>query len=271
MSYAVAGQMAMSFFTGWSEAYLQKARAEAQGTIDQANANATNLINTTNADAANKNRAANNEFQSIQASLSNTQRSIGNSEKLRGMGTNWDAIETNLTRTMDSMVRGKLSAQLKGAANLGAIRADAAGRGVGGTSAAIMRAAASLSTGASITTATDNQKYVQYDTLLQKQGLLRSSVNSLDFGQALPQLDYGVNVAPLAQAPINAAQFINPVGAGVLSAMGSAAQNWSSIGGSKGTGSKGWDFSNLDTSKSTFGSLNTGAGFKATESYFLGA
>lgn len=271
MSYAIAGQMAMSFFTGWSNAYIQKAQAQAQGTIDEANVYSANLVNTANADAANKNRVANNEFQSAQASLSNTQRSIGNSEKLRGMGTNWNAIETNLTRTMDSMVRGKLSAQLKGAATLGALRADAASRGVGGSAAAIMRSAASLATGAGLTTASDNQKYVQYDALLQKQGLLRSSVNSLDFGQSLPQLDYGVNVAPLAQAPLNAAQYINPVGAGVLSALGSAAQNWSSIGGSKGTASKGWDLSNLDTSKTTFGSLNTGTDFKASESYFIGA
>lgn len=231
MSWAIVAQAAtqvgMSFLGESTNDRLQRA----QRTVTRANTAATNLVNKANADAANSIRSGNNAFAAAQASLQNTLRSLGNQEKLRAFGQQYNAAEVNQTRVLDGMVRGKLSARLRGAAALGALRADAAARGVGGSSSEMMRSVLSLQTGAAITTAEDNEKYVQYDALLQKQGLIRTAVNSLDLGQSLPDLDYGINVAPVAYDPINqldyqssalhraAASWLSQDGVGMLSGL----------------------------------------------------
>jgi hypothetical protein len=201
MIWPVLIGLAMTYASQSKQAAGNLAQLGIQDRLNKSNAVSTNIVNDANADAANLVRSASNDFQAAQAALSNTQRSIGNQEKMRAFGDSYAALQTNEVRVMDNMVRGKLSVQLKAASALGALRADAAARGVGGSSADILRATAALQLGSATTQLDDNQKYVQYDNLLQRQGLMRTAVNSLDFGQSIPNLDYGMNIAPLAQSP----------------------------------------------------------------------
>lgn len=217
--WALAANVAAGFASSWSQSYVQKAQYDAQNIINQGNTYAQNTVNTANADAANAVRKGNNQFQAALASLQDTQRSINNKEKLSAFGDRWNAAEVNQGRILDGMVRGSLATQLKSAANLGALQAQSAARGVGGSSAAVLRSISALSYGHAQTQQADNQKYVTYDALLQKSGLLRATVNSLDQGQALPNLDYGITVAPLAQAPLNPGDYISPAGNSLVSTL----------------------------------------------------
>ncbi|WP_334166769.1 hypothetical protein [Achromobacter mucicolens] len=203
MVWVLAAQAAFQMGQGYMAQQSNDKLLGAQRTLTRANTAATNLTNQVNGDAANSLRAANNAFTAAQATLQNTLRSLGNQEKMRVFGQQYNSLETNQARVLDGMVRGKLAARLRGAATLGALRADAAARGVGGTSSELMRSVLSLQTGAALTTAEDNEKYVQFDSLMQKQGLIRTAVNSQDQGQSLPNLDYGINIAPVVLNPIN--------------------------------------------------------------------
>ncbi|WP_397473754.1 hypothetical protein [Pusillimonas sp.] len=265
MTWALAAQMVLGFGTSWYQSYIQKAQFDAQNIINQANADASNLVNRANADAANQVRTANNTFAAAQAALQNSQRSIANREKLSAFGDQWTALETNQNRILDAMTRGKLSAQLKAAANLGALRAESAARGVGGSSAAIMRSVASLAAGHQETQLRDNEKYVTYDALLQKAGMLRASVNSLDLGQNLASMDYGTNVAPLVQAPLNPGDFISPTRTALLSTLVQNSGDLVSLAGSWGSKNA---LQGINTSGAIGGSLGSSSNFSATTQYF---
>lgn len=201
MAWAAIAKGIASFFINYDKSTIQRATDWANWRVQQGNANAQNTVNQANADAANLVRAASNDFQAAQAAFSNARRSIGNKDRLEVAGRQADALEVNSARAIDNMVRGKLSVQLQAASTLGALRANAAARGVGGSSVAMLHSVASLGLGSAETTIKDRSNQITFDTLLQRQGLIRTAVNSQDFGQALPNIDYGVNVAPLVQAP----------------------------------------------------------------------
>lgn len=222
MVWQLVAQVAFQASQNYAAAEDAGKLQDAQDTITDGNVYSANTVNTANAAAANLVRGANNQFQAAQASLQNTLRSIGNQQKMENFGTQYNAQSENEVRVMDNMVHGKLSAQLQSAATLGALRAQAAAKGTGGSSAAIMRSVAALRGGAIETAAEDNQKYVQFDALLQKQGLLKSAINSQDEGQSLANVDYGINVAPLAQSPISPGDYrMAPGWQAVTGALGS--------------------------------------------------
>jgi hypothetical protein len=224
MVWQIAAQAALQIYSSYQQARTTDKLQDAQSGLTKANVYSANTVNQANADAANLMRGASNEFSAAQTSLQNVLRTLGNQQKMYVYGQQYNAAEENAGRVMDSMVDGKLSAQLKGAATLGALRAQSAANGTGGSSTDIMRSIAALAQGAAETSAQDNQKYVQFDTLLRKQGLLRSAASSLDYGQTLPTMDYGINVAPLVQAPI-------PPSLGRDSPLGSAIKSWVAGGG----------------------------------------
>lgn len=202
MGWAAIAQAIAGFFITYDKSQIQRASDWANNRIAQGNANAQNTINQANADAANLVRSANNDFQAAQAAYQNNKRSITNQQKLDTIGRQSDALEVNSARQIDAMVRGRLSTQLQAASTLGAIRAGQAARGVGGSSANMMRGVAALAAGSAETTFKDKTDQITYDTLLRRQGLVRTAALSQDLGVSLPNMDYGVNVAPLVQAPI---------------------------------------------------------------------
>ncbi|WP_143277471.1 virion core protein, T7 gp14 family [Bordetella genomosp. 9] len=199
--------MAWQFGQDYMKAQEQQYITRAQDSLNSADVFARNTVGQANADAANLIRGGQNQFLAAQATLANTQRSAANQSKLQAFGDQSNALAENEVRVMDSMVRGRLSARLQAAATLGALRADASARGVGGSSADALRSVVSLQAGAVETQAQDNQRYISFDSLMRRQGLVRASVSSLDFGQSIPTLDYGINVAPKAQVPLLAGNF----------------------------------------------------------------
>ncbi|AUG85432.1 hypothetical protein RsoP1IDN_31 [Ralstonia phage RsoP1IDN] len=178
----------------------QAAQQYAQKAIDQARADAANTVNTANAEGANKIRYATNDFEAAQAALSTTTRSIANQQKLQAFGEQYNALQVNIARQSDQMLRGRLVDQLQAASNLGALRADAASRGVGGSSAEIMRSVAALNFGSRETQSADMRQQLSYDQALQRSGMIRTAILSQDLTVDLPSLDYGFSSAPTQTA-----------------------------------------------------------------------
>lgn len=234
---AIAGGIA-SFFISYDKSQQQRAAAWSENRIARANATATNVINEANADAANLVRRANNDFTAAQAAFQTTKRTLGNKARLDALGKQHDALAVNESRQIDAMTRGRLSQQLAAATALGALRANSAARGVGGSSADAMRAVASLALGSAETQMKDKKEQITYDTLLQRSGLIRTAALSLDLGANLPNLDYGINVAPLVQAPVYLEQgsALRDAFRGLL-----GSQSWSNVGqvGNTGTQTQG--------------------------------
>jgi hypothetical protein len=214
MSYSAWGALAggiAGFMNTWMDAYVNKAVTDAQTTIDNANTTSQNLINQTNADAANQVRAANNGFVAAQASLSNLTRSLSNQRKLDVNADQENALTMNLARLQDSAVQGSLDQQLRSAEQLGAIRAQAAANGVGGTTASMLQKTMALTAARQKEITDQNFQYQTYDILQQKAGLAYNTIASLDEGQTFAPIDYNINVAPLVQSPLRAGQFATSI------------------------------------------------------------
>jgi hypothetical protein len=209
VGWAAFAQMFAGFVGGLGQQVVSQAADRATTTIDQANTDAQNLINQTNADAANLLRSSNNNFVAAQASMSNLLRSISNQNKQIAIGKQIDAVTTNIARLQDQAVRGNLAQQLQSASQLGAVRAQAAANGVGGTTAKMIQMTMQAGALSNQNATKTQQGYQTYDMLLQRAGLQGNMFSAMNEGQTFAPIDYTTNVAQLVQAPIRASQFNN--------------------------------------------------------------
>jgi hypothetical protein len=274
MNWVLFAQYAASFAGNWAQAYLQQAAGKAQSAIDDANTYSQNLVNNANADAANEQRAANNTFVAAQAAFSNLARSINNNSKLDASADQQDAITENLARLQDQAVRGSLDAQLRSAEQLGAMRAQAAANGVGGTTARMLQKALELTAARAQTANDDALQERTYDMLAQRAGLLRNTMLSLDEGQTFAPIDYGHTVAPLAQSPVRASQFAGSVQSqALLATLGQNAGSLAnlSIGGESSSTAVNANAQNVSTNNAvgSFDGLYTQSGNSAAGSSFF--
>lgn len=260
MGWAAMAQGIANFFITWRQSTIERATKRAQNTITVANVEAENLINAANADSRNLLREAGNEFQAAQVAFATTVRSVKNQEAQRAAGQQLDTFQTNVLRAADQMVRGRLGAQLQAASTMGALRADAAARGVGGSSAEMLRSVVASQLASAETQEADRRGQISYDQALQKSGLVRTLYLSQDLGQELPSMDYGIDIAPVKQAPLFFQQG-SPIRDAVASVFGN--QNFSAgtgtnVGGTvnQGYSSQGWG--NYGQQQSTNYSLSFG-------------
>ncbi|BAG70393.1 internal virion protein [Ralstonia phage RSB1] len=219
----------MSMANAQAQKEEQAAQQYAQKTIDQAKADAANTVNAANDAGKNAIRGATNEFEAAQAALSTTTRSIGNQQKLRAYGEQYNALQTSIMRQNDMMIRGRLTDQLQAASNLGALRADAAARGVGGSSADIMRSVAALNFGSKETLHQEQRANMSYDQALQRAGMIRTAILSQDLSVDLPSLDYGFSSTP-QQTAGTYFQSSNGVKQAIISGLPALAQAAGAIG-----------------------------------------
>ncbi len=200
-------QLAMQWTGNYLAARLQNTVNAAEKTTGDANVYAQNLTNQTNADAANKVRAANNALSAAKSAFGNLQRSIGNKDRMEAFGSKLNANAQNLVRLQDAITRGGLENGLRASEQLGALHAQAAAAGVGGTTAAMLHKTLELSAARKKTAADINAGYQTYDMIQQRMGLAGDMVRSLDEGQSFAPINYSVNVAPLVQSPMRVGDF----------------------------------------------------------------
>lgn len=244
MGWGAVAQGIANFFITWRQSTIERATKQAQQSITEANVYAENVTNQANADNRNLLREAGNSFQAAQVAFAQTVRSIKNQEAMRATGEKLDVFTANVQRQADQMVRGRLGAQLQAASTMGALRADAAARGVGGSSADTMRSVMALQLGSAETQYADKKAHLSWDQALQRSGLVRTMYLSQDLGQELPSMDYGIDIAPVKLAPLFFQQgsAIRDATAAVFGNMNYSAGTGQSLGGSQGAGysSAGW-------------------------------
>jgi len=204
MYWMAAIQVGIAAVSALEKNRAEKKAAKNQKRIDEANAYVQNLLGQTNADAANAVRGANNNLAVAQTRLSSTLRSMGNQAKLEAGGDAINALNTNLVRLQDRAANGSLNQQIMAAEQLGAVQAQAAAMGVGGTSAAMLHQTMQLAQARAETAQNQQAQYQTYDMLAQRAGIKHNMVMALDQGQDFAPIDYGINTAPLAQAPFRA-------------------------------------------------------------------
>ncbi|WP_244110375.1 hypothetical protein [Burkholderia cenocepacia] len=196
---------------GMMQARLQNAQNDAQYTVDTAKTTASNLLSKSSAENNNMIRDANNEFLAAQAALSNTQRAIGNQNRAIAIGAQTNAQAVNMARATEAMTRGSLEQQIAAAAQLGAMRADSAARGVGGTSADIMRATMQTTTSRLTSMQAMKGAQMSFDQVMAAAGLRSNLITSQDYGQTVAGMNYQKDIpqtfiAPEKMPDITAAQ-----------------------------------------------------------------
>ncbi|MDR5779161.1 hypothetical protein QCE63_06925 [Caballeronia sp. LZ065] len=237
-------QMIAGAVSGVYQGTILNAQNNAQNTVDTAKTDAANLLSQDQADNANKLRQAGNGFAAAQANLANTQRSIGNSTRAAAAGSAWNTAQVNQARVLDSMIRGNVEQQIQAAQALGAINADNAARGVGGTSSEMMRAAMKgRNARLGVNQATKTQQ-VSFDAAMQNSGLRSNLIMSQDYGETVANMNYQAAIpttyiAPAKSPDLTAAQMALMGAAG-----GGGFSQFRNGGGSTGVSIGGSDNSN---------------------------
>ena len=216
---------------GMMQARLQNAQNDAQYTLDSAKTEAANMLSKDSADNNNMIREAGNAFLAAQAALSNTQRSIGNQNRAIAIGSQTNAQVVNMARATEAMTRGSLEQQIAAAAQLGAMRADSAARGVGGTSADIMRA--TMQTTTSRLTAMQATKGAQmsFDQVMAAAGLRSNLITSQDYGQTVASMNYQKDIPQTFMAPEKMPDITAAQGAAMGAVGGMGFQQFRNSGG----------------------------------------
>jgi len=210
MDWGTAIAQGINILGSMAGGHAKRSAVKAQRTIDAANAQAANTV-----------RRANNNFTAAQAGLSNFMRSAGNQHRLRAGGEAVNALSTNLARLQDQIATGSLNQQIAAAEQLGAVRAQAAASGAGGTSSAMLHQTLQLAQSRAASTAQQNARYQTWDMLAQRAGLTGDMAQAWDAGQSFATLDYSVDQAPYRATEGNL--FTDFLGGGGAQLIGNAA------------------------------------------------
>ncbi|MFC5427557.1 hypothetical protein ACFPTO_01840 [Paraburkholderia denitrificans] len=219
---------------GVMNATIQNAQNAATYTAQTAQTDAANVLSEDQADNSNSIRESNNSFLATQAALSNAQRSITNQNKAIAIGQQTDALAVNQSRAMEAMTRGNVEQQLSAAAQLGALRVESAAKGVGGTSADIMRSTMQGTTARLTTMQAQKGSQMTFDQVMQMSGMRSNLITSQDYGQTVAAMDYAkaipqTFIAPMRMPDVSMAQ------AALLGAAGQGLGQFSQSNGGSGT------------------------------------
>jgi hypothetical protein len=229
--------------SGVYQGTIQNAQNKAQYTVQMAQTDSANLLAQDQADNNNAIRKAGNEFIAAQAALSNTQRSISNQNKADAIGQQFNATVTNQGRIMDQMVRGNVEQGIAAAAELGAVRAEQAARGVGGSSADIMRSTMKQTQARAQVMRDSAVKQTTFDQIMARSGIRSNLITSQDYGQTVAQLNQQAAIPQTYIAPAKAPDLTYAQMMLMGAAGGGGFQQFSNNSGNRG-GTVGFDNSN---------------------------
>jgi hypothetical protein len=181
---------------------IQNAQNDAQFKVQSASADASNMLSKDQADNTNSIRTANNEFIAAQASLANTQRSIGNQQKAAAIGAQANAQTENTQRTLDAVVRGSVETQIQAAATLGAMRVAQATSGTGGSAAEIMRSTMKQTQAREAVQTQARTGQISFDAAMQAAGMRSNLITSQDYGTSVAAINLQTAIPQTTLAPM---------------------------------------------------------------------
>lgn len=182
------------------DTFAKRGMARAQNTLIEAQ----NASDRALAEANNQLTAANSGFQRAVQSLSNQRQ-------LRAAGEAYNASSSNIGRMTDDFTRGSLSRQLQASEEMGALAAQAAATGTGGSTQEMIARSAALQVAINEQAVSTAQGLAAYDAHAQRASLMSSALEGMDMSPILSTMTYlvpqrGKVIAPTyAQGMFNAA------------------------------------------------------------------
>lgn len=159
---------------------------------------ANNKVAAANADAQNIVRKAQNQERAARTGLAATVRSINNQRTLTAAGDAQRAVTETLLRTADDFTNNRVEAGIRDMEQLGAVYARAASAGVGGGSVQALAYSIALSQARQEERDINQFGQVSYDLLMQRAGMARTAVESLDLSNDSAGLDYSVSTGKVS-------------------------------------------------------------------------
>lgn len=147
-------------------------------------------------EGANEVQVASNKLEAAKASLAEFSRSLGNSLRIEAAGKEFNEGVSDLAAALEGRTTNQLNSSLAAAERIGALSAQAAAAGVGGSSVALLNDTIEL------------QRNIEQD--LQRQAtsrlaakgsranaqIMNNAYNQIDLSRALGSFDYTVRIAP---------------------------------------------------------------------------
>lgn len=176
---------------------LSIANARNQYTVARAMAG----LSRAEAAANNKIRQANNLRANVDADLTNWTRSVQNQRRMEAAGNAQLAGVTNLLRSRDQQTNESLESRLSAAETIGALAANAALSGTGGSSIDGMERAVRLRDQRSQHYADKQAGLVDYDALAQIAGIVPQAASGMDLTVTQANQDFGHDVGQFDPLP----------------------------------------------------------------------
>lgn len=170
----------------------------AGGLASMLTSSANNQVSAANAEAQNTVRKAQNQERAARTGLAATVRSINNQRTLTASGDAQRAVTETLLRTTDDFTNNRVESGIRNMEQLGAVYARAAATGVGGGSVQALAYSVALSQARQEERDIGQFGQVSYDLLMQRAGMARTAVESLDLSNDSAGLDFSTNTGKIS-------------------------------------------------------------------------
>jgi len=180
----------LSILGGINQYRLAKAQYKAQKTIDDANYEASETI-----------RKAGNELGRAQGGLKNWMTSVSNQRMIEAAGSQYNALGENIARHLDQAATGSLQRRIQASEQLGALTAQAAAAGVGGSTSSLINGTLRLRNAILNHEIEKQQGQATYDMLAQRAGILSNAYDSWDYTFVADTANHMAATKPIRVAP----------------------------------------------------------------------
>jgi hypothetical protein len=196
--WAQMAAMGLSILGGINQYKLAKAQYKAQKTIDDANYEASETI-----------RKASNELGRAQGGLKNWMTSVSNQRMIEAAGDQYNALGENIARHLDQAATGSLQRRVQASEQLGALTAQAAAAGVGGSTSALINGTLRLRNAMVNHEIEKQQGQATYDMLAQRAGIMSNAYDSWDYTFVADTANHMAATKPIRVAPDGTSALLN--------------------------------------------------------------
>lgn len=190
MVWVTAAMMGLSILSGMGQSKAARAQARAQATVTRAETAANEVI-----------REASNVREGARASLGEFIRSMNNQRIMEAAGAQYNQLGETVVRTLDQAVKGGLSRQVAAMEEVGAMAAQAAWAGVGGTTVDLIDGTLRLRNAMIEQDVARQEGYMSYDMVMQQAGIMEAGIQNLDYSQMTAAINSQQPIAPYIHQP----------------------------------------------------------------------
>lgn len=190
-------QMGLNVLSGAANKKLEYETYKSQRILDKAEVNASNKI-----------REANNELGNAQASLTNWMRSVSNKRLIEAAGEQYNAMGDNLSRMSQQATTGSLQRRVQAAEQMGALTAQAAAAGVGGSTVDLINGSLRLRNAMLNEEIEKQEGNATYDMLMQRAGVMDNGYSQWDYSYNAATSNFMSTQMPIRVEPDDPSNYL---------------------------------------------------------------